>query len=90
MRPGVCYTTKKVNTIKEQKRKALTSTNLMTVSKTALRLKRPVKNITPNVEQRRLLVLARNIVVVEDIMSAVWPIVEPVAHRVGFRYTSNV
>jgi len=54
----------------------------MIVSKSALSLKRPLVNITPNVEHCRLLVLARKIVV-ENIMRAVWPIVEPVAHCVG-------
>ena len=61
----------------------------MAVSKSALRLKRPVENITPDVERCRLLVLARKIVI-EDIMGTVWPVVEPVAHGVGFGYTSYV
>ena len=82
MRPSVCYTIKKVSAMKQQKGRQLTSTNLMTVSMTTLSLKRPAKNITSNVKQCRLLVLARK-VIVEDIMRAVWPIVEPVAHCVG-------
>ncbi len=51
----------------------------MAVGNSALRLKRPVENTTPNVEQRRLLVLARK-KIIEDIMRAVWPVVEAVAH----------
>ena len=61
----------------------------MAVSKSALRLKRTVENITPNVEHCRLLILARKIVI-EDIMGTVWPVIEPVAHGVGFGYTSYV
>ena len=61
----------------------------MAVSKSALRLKRTVENITPNVEHCRLLILARKIVI-EDIMGTVWPVIEPVAHDVGFGYTSYV
>ena len=61
----------------------------MAVSKSALRPKRPIENITPDVEHCRLLVLARKIVV-EDIMGTVWPVVKPVAHGVGFRHTRYV
>jgi hypothetical protein len=61
----------------------------MTVRNGALRLKRPVENITPDVEHRRFLVLAREIVI-EDIMCAVWPVIEAVTHRLGFGYASHV
>ena len=54
-----------------------------------LRLKRPVRNITPIVEHCRLLDLNRKIVV-ENIMRTVGPVVEPVAHCVEFGYTSYV
>jgi hypothetical protein len=49
------------------------------LGKSALRLKRPVKNITLNVGHYRFLVLAREIVI-EDIMRAVGPVIERVAH----------
>ena len=61
----------------------------MAVCKSALRLKWPVENITPDVEHCRLLIPARKLVV-EDIMGTVWPVVESVAHGVGFGYTNYV
>jgi hypothetical protein len=61
----------------------------MAVRDSALRLKRPVEDTTPNVEQCRFLLLARE-VIIEDIMRAVWPVIEGVAHRLGFGYTSDV
>ena len=64
---------------KQQKKKALTSAHLMFVRKATLRLKRPVENITPDVEPCRLLVRARE-VVVEHIMGAVWSDIERIAH----------
>jgi hypothetical protein len=60
-------------------REALTGANLMSVRKGALRLKGPVKNITPNIEHGRLLVLAGEIVI-ERIMCAVWSIIECISH----------
>ena len=61
----------------------------MTVRKSALHLKRPVQNITPNVEHCRLLDLALKIVV-KDIMGAIWSVIESIAHCVGFGYKSHV
>ena len=61
------------------------STNLMTASKSPLCLKRPVENITSNVEHCRLLVLTRKIVV-DDGMHTVWPVIKPEARCVGFEY----
>ena len=61
----------------------------MAVRNSALRLKRPVKNITPDVKHCRFLVLARE-KVIEDVMRAVWPIIECVAHRQGLGYVSHV
>ena len=69
--------------------KTLTGANFMTVRNGALRLKRPVENITPDVELRGFLILARKIVI-EDIMCAVWPVIEAVVHRLGFGYASHV
>ena len=61
----------------------------MAVRNSALCLKRPVENTTPDVEHCRLLALARE-KVIEDIMLPVWPIIEAVAHRLGFGYASHV
>lgn len=61
----------------------------MTIRKRALRLKWPVQNITPNVEHRRLLVLARK-VVVEHIVRAIRPVVEPVTQCLGFWHGRHV
>ncbi len=61
----------------------------MAVHNSALRLKRPVENTTPDVEHCRFLTLARE-EVIEDIMRAVWPVIEGVAHRLGFGYASHV
>jgi hypothetical protein len=72
-----------------KKGKALTSANFMAVRNSALRLKRPVENITPDVKHCRFLLLAREIVV-EDIMRAIWPVIKGEAHRLGFRYASHV
>jgi hypothetical protein len=44
---------------------------------------------TPAVEHRRFLLLAW-VIVIEDIMRAVWPVIEGVAHRLGFGYASHV
>ncbi len=54
----------------------------MALHNTALRLKRLVKNTTPDVKYCRFLPLARE-VVIGDIMRAVWPVIEGVAHRHG-------
>jgi hypothetical protein len=72
-----------------KKGKTLTSANFMAVRNCALRLKRPVENTAPDVEHCRFLTLAREIVI-EDIMRAVWPVIEGVAHRLGFGYASHV
>jgi hypothetical protein len=61
----------------------------MAVRKRALRLKRPVENTAPDVEHCRFLTLTREIVI-EDIMCAIWPVIEGVAHRLGFGYASHV
>ena len=58
-----------------KKGKTLTSANFMAVRDSALRLKRPVENTTPDVEHCRFLTLARE-KVIEKIMCAVWPIVK--------------
>lgn len=61
----------------------------MAVRYSPLCLKRPVENITPDVEHCRFLILAREIVV-KGIMRAVWPVIERVAHRPGFGYARNI
>jgi len=72
-----------------QKGKTLTSADFMAVRDSALRLKRPVENTTPDVEHCRFLLLAREIVI-EDIMRAVWPVIKGVTHRPGFGYAGQV
>ena len=67
---------------KKMKGKALTSAIFMATRK-SVRLKRPVENTTPDEEYCLFLTLTRE-VVIEDIMRAVWPIVEAVTHRLGF------
>jgi hypothetical protein len=61
----------------------------MAVGKSALSLKRKVEHITPDIEHRSLLVLARK-VVIKDIVRAVWPVVEAVTHRPGLRDIGHV
>jgi hypothetical protein len=67
----------------------LTSANFMAVRNSALHLKRPVEDTTPDVLHCRFLTLAREIVI-EDIMRAIWPVIEVIAHRLGFGYASHV
>jgi hypothetical protein len=61
----------------------------MAVRNSALCLKRPVENTTPDVEHCRFLALARE-KVIEDIMCAAWPVIEAVAHQFGFGNGSHV
>jgi hypothetical protein len=72
-----------------KKGRTLTGANFVAVRNAALCLKRPVENVTPNVEHCRFLLLAREIVI-EGIMRAVWPVIEGIAHRPGFGYASDV
>ena len=72
-----------------EKGKALTIANFTAVRNSALRLKRPVENSTPDVKHGRFLLLARKIVI-EHIMRAIWPVIKGEAHRLGFRYVSHV
>ena len=51
----------------------------MTVRKSALRLKRSVENITPNVKHCHLPILVRE-KGIKDIIREVWPVIEPVAY----------
>lgn len=73
----------------EALKEVLTNTNLMPVCETPLSLKRPVYDIAPNVEQRCLLVLTRE-VVIKGIVRAVWPVVKRVAQCSGLWYSSYV
>ena len=61
----------------------------MAVHNSALRLKRPVENITPDVKHLSFLVLTRE-KVIEDVMRAVWPFIECVVHRQGLGYVCLV
>ena len=61
----------------------------MPVCESSLSLKRPVYDVTPDVEHRRFLVLARK-VVIKGIVGAVWPIVKRVAQCSGLWYFSQV
>jgi hypothetical protein len=61
----------------------------MAVRKSTLRLERPVKDVAPDEEHRRFLVLARE-EVVKYIVRAVGSVVESVAYRLGLRYASYV
>ena len=61
----------------------------MSIGQTALRLERPVQDVAADVEQGGLLILAREIVV-KDIVRAVRPVVECVAHRPGFGQASDI
>ena len=61
----------------------------MAVCNSALRLKWPVEYITPDVKHCRFLILARE-KVIEDVMRAVWPIIECIAHCQGLGYASHV
>lgn len=66
------------------KEEALTSTDFMPVSNSALRFEWPVEDVAPDKEHGRLLVLARE-EIVKDVVRAVGSVVKPVAHRLGFR-----
>ena len=66
------------------KEKALTSTDLMPVNNSALRLEWPVDDIAPDEEHGRLLVLALKIVV-KDVVRAIGSVVKRIAHGLGFR-----
>ena len=61
----------------------------MPICKPTLCFQWPVHHIAPNVEQGRLLILTRE-EVVERIVRAVGPIVEPVTHGLGLRYASYI
>jgi len=61
----------------------------MPVRKSTLCLEWPLHDVTPYVEHRCLLVLARQIVI-KYIVCAVWPIVKSVAQRPGLRYARHV
>ena len=61
----------------------------MLICKGAQHLKGPVENITPNVEHRRLLVLAGEIVI-EGILCMAWSVIERVSPWIGSGKTSHV
>ena len=87
VRPRVCHAITRISlaSIKDtSEEKALTSTDLVPVSNSALGLKGPVEDIAPDVEHGRLLVLARE-KVVKRVVRAVGAVVKRVAHRLGFR-----
>jgi hypothetical protein len=68
---------------------ALTRANLVAIRKRTLGLQGPIPHITPNKEHRRLLFLAREIVV-EHVVSAIRPVVEPITHRIRLWYARQV
>ncbi len=61
----------------------------MPICNRTLGLQRPVKHIAPDVVHGRLLILARE-EVVERIVRAVGPIIEPVPHRLGLRHARHI
>ena len=86
VRPRVCYAITRISlaSIKDtSKEEALTSTDLVPVSNSALRLKWPVEDVAPDEEHGRLLVLARQ-KVVKRVVRAVGSVVKRVAHRLWF------
>ncbi len=61
----------------------------MPICNRTLGLQRPVKYVAPNVVHGRLLILARE-EVVERVVRAVGPIVEPVPDRLGLRHARYI
>jgi len=87
VRPRVCHAIMSISLASIQdtpKEKALTSTDLMPVNNSALRLEWPVEDIAPDEEHGRLLVLALEIVV-KDVVRAIGSVVKRIAHGLGFR-----